>query len=170
MRKKNLAVMVCCVVLGLGLCATAYGAEKVGYINLQRLVNESAMGKAAKDDIRKMRQEKEAVLRRKLNAFNSLKALINEEGDDMSPAEKRGKIEELREISKEYQRLLADSREDLVREDRQVVSIILEKADGVLKKVAKKNNFSIIIKDPNAIGYLDPKVDITDAVLKELNK
>ena len=38
------------------------------------------------------------------------------------------------------------------------------------KKVAKRNGYTIILKDPNAIGYLDPAVDITDEVLKELNK
>jgi len=51
-----------------------------------------------------------------------------------------------------------------------VVAIILQKADDVLKKVAKRKKFTIILKDPNAIGYLDKKVDITDDVLKELNK
>ena len=27
-----------------------------------------------------------------------------------------------------------------------------------------------ILKDPNVLGYLDPEFDITDEVLKELNK
>jgi len=36
--------------------------------------------------------------------------------------------------------------------------------------VAKKKKFVIILKDPNAIAYLDPKVDITDLVLKALNR
>ena len=39
-----------------------------------------------------------------------------------------------------------------------------------MKKVAKKYKYTIIIKDPNAVGYLDPDVDITDKVIKELNK
>ena len=71
---------------------------------------------------------------------------------------------------KEYQRLVADAKEDITREDRQLVAIILEQANDILKKVAKKKKYGIILKDPNAIGYLDPDVDITDLVLKELNK
>ena len=88
----------------------------------------------------------------------------------MDPADKRDKIQDLNRTSKDYQRLLADAREDIASEDRGLVAFILEKADSVLKSVAKKNNYSIILKDPNAIGYLDPGVDITDEVLKELNK
>jgi Skp family chaperone for outer membrane proteins len=39
-----------------------------------------------------------------------------------------------------------------------------------LKKVAKRLNYTIILKDAAPIGYLDPSVDITDEVIKELNK
>jgi outer membrane protein len=63
-----------------------------------------------------------------------------------------------------------DAKEDITREDRQLVAIILGKANDILKNVAKKKKYSIILKDPNSIGYLDPDVDITDLVLKELNK
>ena len=66
--------------------------------------------------------------------------------------------------------MVADAKEDISREDRELVALILKKADDILKKVAKKKRFSIILKDPNAIGYLDPDVDITDLVLKELDK
>ena len=92
--------------------------------------------------------------------FSKSKNSLFEEHGSESPSKKY----------KEYQRLVADAKEDITREDRELVSIILKKADNVLKRVAKNNKFTIILKDPNAIGYLDPSVDITDLVLKELNK
>jgi len=88
----------------------------------------------------------------------------------MSAAEKQDKVEALKKLYKDFQRMVADAKEDISREDRELVALILKKADDILKKVAKKKRFSIILKDPNAIGYLDPDVDITDLVLKELNK
>jgi len=168
--QKRILLAACSIFLVFGLSSASYSADKVGYINLQRLVNESEMGKAARVDIQKMRQDKEAELKAKLQEFNNLRALLNKDGDTMDPAEKRKKIQELNRAYKENQRLLADAREEIANEDRGLVAFILEKADGVLKSVAKKNNYSIILKDPNAIGYLDPSVDITDEVLKELNK
>ena len=170
MRKRNLLMIVSSVFMVLFFFTTVSAADKVGYINLQRLVNESKMGKAARKDIQKMRQGKQAQLTKKLQEINKLRDLINKEGDKMAPRERRDKIEILKKAYKEYQRLVADAKEDITREDRELVAIILQKADGVLKKVAKKNNYSIILKDSNAIGYLDPKADITDLVLKELNK
>ena len=88
----------------------------------------------------------------------------------MDPVERRNKVQTLNRSYKEYQRLVDDAKEDIANEDRELVSIILLEADAVLKNVAKKKGFAIILKDPNAVGYLDPKVDITDDVLKELNK
>ncbi len=137
---------------------------------MQRLVNESKMGKAASADIRKMRAVKEAELNEKLKEINELKASLNNDGKDMAPTVRKNMIESLQRTYKDYQRLLADAKEDIAREDKELVAIILTKADGVLKKVAKKNKYTIILKDPNAIGYLDPGADITDLVLKELNK
>ncbi len=170
MRQSGIAALVGMVILASVACTTSSAEGKVGYINLQRLVNESKMGQAARSDMQKMRQEKEALVAAKLREVNELRNLINQKGDKMSPQEKRDKLLELQQANKEYQRLVADVKEDILREDRQLVGIILQKADPVLKKVAKKLNYTIIIKDATAIGYLDPSVDITDEVIKELNK
>ncbi len=170
MRRKYLLTTACLLLLAFCFGNTAVAEGKVGYINLQRLVNESNMGKAAKQEILKLRKGKEKAAVNKLNEVNRLKKEIDTKGAKMAPDKKRKTIEALKKAYKEYQRLVADAREDITREDRQLVSIILKKADGVLKRVAKRKKYTIILKDPNAVGYLDPKVDITDAVLKELNK
>lgn len=170
MQKKLWVSVVFCIVMILGISFSSQAKDPVGYINLQRLVSESEMGKVAKSDIQKLRDDREAALKIELKQLNDLKAQIDKEGDKMDPAEKREKTQALNQAYKEYQRNIADAREEITNEDKELVSRILKEADGVLKNVAKKKGFSIIIKDPNAVGYLDPSVDITDDVLKELNK
>jgi outer membrane protein len=154
----------------LSMTSNAMAGDKVGYINLQRLVSESKMGKAASKDIQKLREQKEKIVSAKLREVNRLRDLINNQGAMMTAAEKSNVLENLQKAYKEYQRLVADAKEDIVRGDKKLVATILQKADEVLKKVAKKYKYTIIIKDPNAVGYLDPDVDITDKVIKELNK
>ena len=169
MKRKSLLTLGCLVVVM--VCGNVlFAADKVGYINLQRLVNESEMGQAAKEEILKLRKEREQAVAAKLQEINRLREIINAKDSKLSAAERREKLEAFQRAYKDYQRLVADAKEDIAREDRQLVSIILDKADGVLKKVAKKQKYAIILKDPNAVGYLDPEVDVTDEVLKELNK
>lgn len=172
MKRLSILIIVCCVAASMVLSMTsnAMAGDKVGYINLQRLVSESEMGKAASKDIQKLREQKEKIVSAKLREVNRLRDLINNQGAMMTAAEKSNVLENLQRAYKEYQRLVADAKEDIVRGDKKLVATILQKADGVLKKVAKKHKYTIIIKDPNAVGYLDPDVDITDKVIKELNK
>ena len=169
--KNMLRIISVSVLLVFLFGSVSYAANnKVGFINLQRLVNESKMGKSAREDILKFRQAKEKAVAAKQARINSLRKDLNANGAKMSAIEKQDKVTALQKLYKEYQRMVADAKEDISREDRELVAQILKKADGVLKKVAKKKKFSIILKDPNAIGYLDPDVDITDLVLKELNR
>ncbi|MCF8078231.1 MAG: OmpH family outer membrane protein [Desulfobacterales bacterium] len=145
-------------------------AGKVGFINLQRLVSESKIGKEARQDIQKMRKAKEGELSRRLEDLNKEKDELDQKWDELDPRDRRDRRAELKRSFEDYQKMVSDAKEDILREDREVVAIILKKADGVLKTVAKKQGYTIILKDPNAIGYLDPEVDITDEVLKALNK
>ena len=170
MRKIVFRSASICIALILGITTVSIAADKVGYINLQKLINDSEMGKAAKNNIQKLRQEREALLKEKLAEVNKLKDYINKEGSKMDPNESRDQVQLFNKAYKDYQRLLADAKDDIANEDRDLVAVILQKADPVLKKVARQKEYTIILKDPNAIGYLDPGVDITDDVLKELNK
>jgi outer membrane protein len=169
--KNTLRIFLICTLMVFMAGSVAFAANnKVGFINLQRLVNESKMGKSAREDILKLRREKEKTVATQQKRITQLRDKINTGAASMSAAEKQDKVEALKKLYKDFQRMVADAKEDISREDRELVAIILKKADGVLKKVAKKKKFSIILKDPKAVGYLDPDVDITDLVLKELNK
>ncbi len=169
--KKTVALTTILILLVIGgISTTICATNEVGYINLDRLVKESNMGKAAMENINKLRKEKQSMINRKLQTINETKINLESEADLLKDQEKRDRVEELNSLIKEYKRMAADAKEEIAKEDRELVAQILKKADGALKKVAKKKKFAIILKDPNAIGYLDESVDITNDVLKELNK
>jgi outer membrane protein len=167
-RRRQLLFWVGLVLLL--FAGAAMAADKVGYINLQRLVSESKIGQDARAEIQKMRKAKEDELTRRLEALNKMKDELNQDWEKLDPRIQRDRRAELKRAYEDYQKMVNDAKEDILREDREVVAIILQKADGVLKKVARKNKYTIILKDPNAIGYLDPAVDITEEVLEELDK
>lgn len=83
------------IALGVAFSTTSYAEGKVGFINLQKLISESRMGKEAKEEISKLRKEKEAMVARKLMEVNRLKEVIEKEGDKMDPVEKRHQIDTL---------------------------------------------------------------------------
>lgn len=79
-------------------------------------------------------------------------------------------VEELQQKNKEFKRYGADVKEELEKKDRELVIKILQEADPILKRIAKKKGFSIILKNVGDFAYLDPDVDLTEDILKELNR
>lgn len=153
-----------------GFLFVANAEAKVGYINLQRLVTESQLGQDARTIIKRMRLEKENLVLEKLQQIKRMRSQFEDNKKDMSVENQRETIEQIQQANKEYKRLVDDSKEAIAREDRELVTIILQKADTALKEIAKKKKFSIILKDPNAVAFIDEKVDITDEIIKALNK
>ena len=117
-----------------------------------------------------MREKKQALVNKKQEEIKKKNAFLTKNVKKLPASEIQKKQEDLQQSIKAFKRLVADAKEDIKREDRQLVAIILRKANDVLKKVAKTYKYTIILKDPNAIGYIDPQFDITGMVLKELNK
>ena len=63
-----------------------------------------------------------------------------------------------------YKRQLVEERNQRANEESQ---IILQRANRIIQDIAKKQKYDLIIQD--AI-WVSPKVDITEQVIKELNK
>jgi len=161
-------VFACAFLLTACFSATE-GQAKVGFLDVQRLVKESKIGKQATKDIEKLTLAREKEIAPKLKELSDLKNQVESEGAKMSDADRKTKVEEFQRLNKEYQRLVQDSKEEIAKQDRERVAAILKKAEEVLVKVAKREKYLMIIKDPNVLSFLDPSVDITAEVIKELD-
>ena len=103
------------ILFGLGAlflmtAAAASAADKVGYINLQRLVSESKTGKEAREDIQKMRKAKEDELTRRLESLNKMKDELNENWEKLDARTQRDRRAELKRAYEDYQKMLTTPR------------------------------------------------------------
>jgi len=168
--KFSLPVIILIMAFSSQAFALSFSGTKVGFVNLNRLVKESKMGQKATESLNVLRQNKEADIREKVKEINAIKLELESGVDDLKLEDKKDKVDDLNALVKEYKRMQADAKEEIEKQNRDLVAEILKKADGILKSIAKKKGFGIILKDPKAVGYLDPDLDITDDVLKALNK
>jgi len=157
--------------LALLVCSAASAAERVGYINVQKIVSNSNMGKQAAAEIAKLRDEENARIKPLNDELNSLKIAFNDsrQKTDASESDLMSMLETIQLKDKQLKRLIDDAKELIARKDRELVAEILRKVDPILARIAKKNGYTVIIKDSNALAYLDPGADLTDEVVKGLN-
>ena len=155
MQKKWLAVaLVSALVCS---AATAVQAEvKIGVVSTEVILRDSAAAQAAS---KKLEQE-----------FSKRDKELNAAGqrlkNDVERFEKNaGTMTEQERIRK--QRDLAERDRDFQRRQRRNEELqkLLRQANTVIKNIAQREKYDLILQE--AI-YVNPKIDITDQVLKEL--
>ncbi len=58
---------------------------------------------------------------------------------------------------------------DIQGEERRLIQFVMRRADSILRRIAEEMGFTMILTDPEIMGYVAPSVDITDRVIRELN-
>jgi outer membrane protein len=108
------------------------------------------------EDIKKMALEAK-TLQDKLEK-NSIK---------MEESERRNLERNLANLSREYQRAQRQMREDLSVRQNEEYSVILERTNRAISKIAEAENYDLILQLQDSV-YRSQRIDITDKVIKVL--
>ncbi len=165
--KRTPLVLILALLVLLTAWSTAQAQQKVGFVNPQRILNESRIGQAAQADLAKLGQEKDRLIRDSAKEINDLKKALAAGG--MSQSEEQALTAKLQALYERHDRLVADSNDDMTYEEARLIHFIMKKADASLRAVAEKGGFSMVLTDPDIIGYIDDSADLTDEVIKALN-
>ncbi len=155
-------------VLALVLGVSAPALAETGFVNVQKLILESKEGKKATQQIQAERQKKEAEILAKKAELDTLKESIAKAGSEKKDI--TALVKDYAEKEKDLKRQAEDADLALKIRDKELTEAFLKKAGPALTKVAKEKKFTVVITNPSVVGYVDPNADITDSVVKELDK
>jgi outer membrane protein len=156
MQKKWLAVaLVSALVCS---AATAVQAEvKIGVVSTEVILRDSAAAQAAS---KKLEQE----FSKRDKELNDVERFEKNAGT-MTEQERIRKQRDLAERDRDFQRRQRELREDFNQRRNEELQKLLRQANTVIKNIAQREKYDLILQE--AI-YVNPKIDITDQVLKEL--
>lgn len=159
------------LIMGAGAAAFAREADKAGYINIQRVVSESTMGKKKAEEHAVIREQKDKILREKLTEIEALNNELKKEREKKTLDRKKiaETMEKIQQKNKEAERYVADAKEELAKKDLEFVREILVKAAPILRDIGDNGGYAVILKNIEDIVYVGPGADITDEVIKRLN-
>ncbi len=92
---------------------------------------------------------------------------LDKDAPVLSDAERGKRQRELAEMDKDFQRRQREFREDLNQRRNEELAVVLERANKVIKQIADAEKYDIVFQEA---VYFSPRIDITDKVLKALNK
>ena len=83
----------------------------------------------------------------------------------MSDADRAAKERDLANLSRDFQRMQREFREDLNLRKNEELAVVIEKANKAITNIAQSEKYDLILQDA---VYRSPKIDITDKVIKAL--
>lgn len=154
------------VLISLGaLVAGSAQAEKVGFVNTERLLREAPLSVRAQKKLEREFSPREQELQKMAKQARDLQAQLDKEGVTMSESERKAKERDLANLNREFQRQSREFREDLNLRRNEELGAIQEKARKAILEIARAEKFDLIVEQA---VYFNPKIDITDRVMKEL--
>lgn len=164
-------IFICCYPI-LFAPASGFSKGKVGYINIQRLVYESILGKLGNAEIETFKVQSNNEIRERRLVIEALDEKLKKE--KLQKPIDEIKIKELARTLKFKQKHLARFIEDvsdgITGKEKHLLATILARAEPILEKLAKDKNYALILKNSANLAYLDPRVDLTGQIIKTLDK
>ena len=158
--------LVAAFFIATGFSQMAMSADlKIGFIDQERITRESAPAERASKQLEKEFAPRSQELQRREGQIKALQGQLEKDALTMSESDRRAKEQELGRLALDFQRMQREYREDLNLRRNQELGALFERANRVIKQIAEAEKYDIIFQEA---VYRNPKIDITDKVLKAL--
>jgi outer membrane protein len=151
----------------LAFSAFAADAEvKIGFVNGQRVINESPQAAKAKKKLEREFEKRDQDLQKMAKQLQTMQDNLEKNAPTLSESEHRNKEREFNDLNREFQRRQREFREDLNLRQNDEMAAIYERVNRAVKQVAEGEKYDIILQEA---VYISPRIDLTEKVIKALN-
>src|SRR5712675_808365 len=144
-------------------------AMKIGYVDVQRAVQEVEEGKAARSRLQTELAQKRADLDKKRADLEKMKADYDKQAPVLSDDAKRQKQEQLQKAFVDAQTAAGQMQEELSGKEQEAMQSISKRLLQVVAEVSDKENFTFVL-DKSALLYAPAASDLTNEVVRRYNE
>ena len=151
------------------ICTHASAEQKIVYMDLKFILNNSKAGKGVQDFLKKSFEENQ-------EKFSNLEIDLKKEEVDLlakknilSKEEYKKNSEQLRKKVVEYQAQRRASLENIAKQRTESKKELLKKIEPILDTYISENDISMVVDKKNVLGGQDA-FDITNTIIEKLNK
>jgi outer membrane protein len=143
---------------------------KIGFVNLQQAVSEVDEGKAAREALKKEFEQKQKMLDDKQNELKRMKDDLDKQMIVMSEETKREKAMEFERKVNEMQQVYVQMQKDLQEREREMMKVIFDKMEAVIKDIATAEGYSYVFEQQNAgLMVAPPSANMTQELVRRYN-
>lgn len=154
------------------LLTTAAAAQeiKLGYVDLQRALNECDAGKKAKEDFKKQVDRLQSDLEKQKSQIEGLREQLEKKALVMKEEERRNLENDYRKKLRDFERNYKDSQGELQGKDNELTAEILKQLQKVIQAYGQREGYTLILENSSStVLYSNQDSDLTDAIIQEFN-
>lgn len=158
------------VLLCAGAAAQAHAQQvpsRIGVVFTERLMSESKMAKAADAKIQAEFSKRHKANEEMVAKFKQMSEKFDNEAPRLTDLERTRRTRELLDMEKDVQRMQREFQEDLHFRKNEERAAISQKAYKLIEQIAEQEKLDVVLQEH---VWASPRVDITDKVLKLLDK
>jgi len=160
------------VITALLLAGTSWAqTQKIGYVDLQRALNESDTGKKAKEEFKVQVDKLQNVLKKQKDDIDNLKDQLDKKSLVMKEEERTNLEEDYRKKLRDFERAYKDSQADLQRKDNELTGAIIKDLQEIIRAYGAREGYTLILEGgASAVLYGAKNADLTDEIIREHNR
>jgi outer membrane protein len=155
---------------------TALAADvKIGVIEPQKVLDGTRNGKKIKDSLQEYVKSRQKIIDLEEEELKRMEEDLVKQKDVLSADAKKDKEESFRKRMMEYQRKVGALNQEVQAKKKEVLDDFNKNLEQIVRTIADKEKLSLVVeKGDNGAGalviYSHPSLDLTDRVIKELDK
>jgi len=153
------------------LCNGQAGAAdtKIAVIDMKQVLSTSTAGKRAEGIIKQKMDSLQASFKNEENDLIAMQKEMEKKGSAWSDSVKKEKATAFQKKRQELAAKQDEANQELKKLREQHVNPILKKLEEVVSKVAADSGYAVVLPR-NVVLYATESIDISNAVITELNK
>ena len=147
----------------------ASAEQKIAYLDIKFVLNNSKAGKGAQDFLQKSFKENQKIFLDKENSLKKEESDLLAQKSILTKEEYEKRSNSLRKKVIDYQSQRKASLEKIARQRAEARQKLLDRLDPILQTYIKENEISLIIDRKNVLVG-NANLDITNTIVEKLNK
>jgi outer membrane protein len=141
--------------------------SRIGVVVTERLMTESKMAKVADAKIQAEFSRRQKANEDMIAKFKAASEKFDGDAPRLSEIERTKRARELFDMEKDVQRMQREFSEDLMQRKNEERAAIAQKAYKLIEQIAEQEHLDVVLQES---AWYSPRVDITDKILKLLDK
>ncbi|MFZ1036861.1 MAG: OmpH family outer membrane protein [Smithella sp.] len=169
--KRRIQLIAAAALLVFVWSACSSAADKIGFINVNEIIQTTNVGKKKVDDFKKYVEKKNEEIKSVEKELTKMKEELEKQSSIMNASSRKEKESAYQKKLRDYQLLANDIKEDIKRRDQDAIQTMVPGIMKIVRNIAEKENYTLVLDVSSmVIPYYAKENDFSKKVIEEYDK